>query len=208
MFGKFLPREAGFFDIFEKHVAILVLAAREFHALASRETLQLKDQQQFKNWEHEADNLVHQCVEALHKTFITPLAREDILHLISEMDNIIDCIEATFDYLVIYKITATTPELSEMSKILFRCTEKVELIVKGMRSMKNAADIKENCRLIRQLEHQGDEVLRAAIGKLFDEEKETRIVIKLKEIYENLEQAIDSCQKVANIIEGIVLECV
>lgn len=209
MFGKFLPRETGFFDIFEKHAALIVQAAKEFHSLAFTETfVEFKDNQQFKNWEHVADTLVFQCVEGLHRTFITPIAREDILHLISEMDNIIDCIDATWDCIVIYKVVTTTPALSEMSEILFQATEKVALIVSGIRSMKNADDIKENCRLIRLLEHQGDEILRRAIGQLFDEEENTRVVIKLKEIYENVEQAIDSCHKVANIIEGIVLECV
>lgn len=209
MFAKFLPREISFFDIFEKHAATIVQAAKEFHRLASTSSLiDFSEKQKFKHWEHEADKLVHHCAEELHRTFITPIAREDILHLISEMDNIIDCIDATFDCLLIYKIDTTTNELRDMSRVLFQATEKVASIVRGLRNMKNAADIKDSCHCIRRLEHEADDILRNAIGQLFENEQNTRMVIKLKEIYENLEKAIDSCHKVANIIEGIVLECV
>lgn len=209
MFDRFLPVETCFFDFFEQHAEILVRAGKELHLIFSSETsFQFRDTQQFKKWENQADSLVHDCVEALHRTFITPIQREDILRLISAMDNIMDYIEETFDCLVIYKIDKTNSELKAMSGILLQATEKVSLISQGLRNMKNSDLIKENCRAIRQLEREGDETLRAAIGNLFDEEQSTRMVIKMKEIYENLEAGIDSCHQVANITEGIVLECI
>jgi uncharacterized protein Yka (UPF0111/DUF47 family) len=209
MFGKFLPRETNFFDFFEQHAVIIVQASKEFLKLASSETfLGLKDPEKFKKFEHQADILVHNCVEALHKTFITSIDREDILRLISSMDNIIDGIDATFDCLVVYRIEKPTPELRKMAEILFQASEKIVLIVQGLRNMDNAQAIRDHCNAIRQLEHEGDDALLTAIGNLFDGEQDTRAVIKMKEIYENLEDAIDGCHTVANIIEGIVLESV
>lgn len=207
MFGKFLPRDTSFFDLFEQHSALILKAAEEFHALASSNSFfNSKTMQEHKNWEHDADAVVHECAEALHKTFITPIDREDILRLISTMDDIIDSIDAAFDCLVIYKIENSTQELQKLSHILLQAVSKITFIVQGLRSMKNASEIRENCRTVRSLEAQGDATLRNAIGKLFEEEPDTRVVIKLKEIYETLENAIDSCHKVANIVEGIILE--
>jgi len=207
MFGKFLPQETSFFDLFEQHAAITVRASQEFEQLFTHPILELTDIHRFKNLEHEGDVIVHECVEALHKTFITPIDREDILRLISSMDDILDYIDACFECLVIYKIKNTTPELQQMAKILSQACFNISLIVKGLRNMKNAAEMRANCKVIRKLEDDGDNAFRNALGKLFDEEQDTRLVIKLKEIYEILEDAIDSCHRVANVIEGIILEC-
>jgi uncharacterized protein Yka (UPF0111/DUF47 family) len=109
---------------------------------------------------------------------------------------------------VIYRIEKPTPELQKMAKILCQASEKIVLIVQGLRNMDHAEEIKKNCHDIRQLEHEGDDALRTAIADLFNQEKDTLAVIKMKEIYEKLEDAIDDCHKVANIIEGIVLEII
>lgn len=208
MFGKFLPRETSFFDFFEQHAAVTVEAAEELQKIVSANNhLNIGDIQRFKNWEHQGDAVLHECIEALHKTFITPLVREDILDLISGMDDILDNIDACFDCIVIYRIQQTTPELEVFARILYEATVKISRIVKNLRNMDNAAQIRNDCQAIRILEGEADTTLRKAIGKLFDEEKDTRLVIKFKEIYEILEDAIDSCHKVANITEGIILEC-
>lgn len=208
MFGRFLPRETNFFDIFEQHAAITIQATHGFQTLVSSDTLfEQGDKEQFKKWEHEGDVIAHECMDALHKTFITPLEREDILRLVSGMDDILDDVDACVDCLVIYRINKPTPELQQLSQILYQASVKVFHIVKGLRNLKNAGEIRADCHVIRNLEHEGDVTLRKAIGKLFDEEQDTRVVIKLKEIYEILEDAIDSCHRVANIIEGILLEC-
>ncbi len=209
MFGKFLPKDNNFFNLFDQHAAIIIQATQEFQELVSSNNLiNFRDAQKFREWEHHADNIVHECVEALHKTFITPIDREDILRLISGMDDIIDCVDNAADCLVIYKIEKTTEELKKMSQILFRAVDKMALAVQGIRNLNNVEIIKVNCRLVRNLESEGDIVVRNAIGKLFDEEHDTRFLIKLKEIYEILEDAIDHCHKVVNIVEGIILEYV
>lgn len=208
MFGRFLPRETSFFDIFEKHAAIIIHATHEFQTLVSTDLLFAQtDKGQFKQWEHDGDIIAHECMDALHKTFITPIEREDILRLMSKMDDILDDVDACVDCLVIYRIQKPTAELQQLAQILYQSSVKVFHIAKGLRNLKNAGEIRADCQVIRHLEHAADIALRKAIGKLFDEEKDTRLVIKLKEIYEILEDAIDSCHRVANLIEGIILEC-
>ncbi len=207
MFGKFLPLETSFFDFFERHIKITIQAIEELQALASSTAVfDFRDLERFKRWEHEADIVVHECVEALHKTFITPIDRENILRLISDLDDIIDCIDASFECLVVYRIEKSTPDFQKLSQLLLQAVLKVSFIVKGLRHMKNAPEIREACHFIRRLENEADGVLRNAIGKLFDEEQDTRLVIKLKELYEILEDAIDHCHTVANLMEGIILE--
>lgn len=209
LFARFLPQETCFFDYFEQHAEIIVQAAKEFDLLATSGSLQEpEDPLKFKKWEHQADRVAHECLEVLHKTFITPIDREDILHLMSSMDDIIDNIEAAFDCTIVYRVKAPTPELKEMANILLEGARKVALLVKGLRDLSQGEALKDYCREIHSIEHDGDVVLRSALVKLFDEEEDTRLLIKLKEIYEHLEDAIDSCQKVANITEGIVLKCV
>lgn len=208
MFGRFLPRETSFFDIFEKHAAIIIHATQGFQTLVSTDLLfEQTDKEQFKQWEHDGDIIAHECMDALHKTFITPIEREDILRLMSKMDDILDDVDACVDCLMIYRIQKPTAELQQLAQILYQSSVKVFHIVEGLRNLKNAGEIRADCQVIRHLEHSADIALRKAIGKLFDEEKDTRLVIKLKEIYEILEDAIDSCHRVANFIEGILLEC-
>lgn len=205
MFKRFLPTETSFFDFFDRLSDIVVKSTQEFQAFVSV-PFDITDPQQFKKLEHDADAVVHECVEALHKTFITPIDREEILRLISDMDDIVDGVDAAFECLVIYKVEKSTPSMVKMAGILSQAAMRVELIVKRLRQMKNLDDIRKNCHQIRLLENEGDASLRIALGELFDEERDTRLLIKLKEIYEILEDAIDSCHSVANIIEGILLE--
>jgi uncharacterized protein len=206
MFGRFLPREISFFDFFEKHAALTIEAAQELVAQISKERNTLAETNRIKALEHEADNITHLCLEALHKTFITPIERDDIHHLISRMDDVTDCIDAVADCIVIYKITQMNPEVKQLAHILFSATQEIAVAVKGLRNMKNAAAIRESCTLINKFENEADSILRNAIGRLFDEEQDTRLIIKWKEIYETLEEATDRCEDVANVIESVILE--
>jgi len=204
MFGKLLPRETSFFDYFEKHAALIVKGAQELIALMINNDL-LKASQ-IKDIEHEADTITHQCVEALHKTFITPIEREDIHRLISRMDDIIDYIDDAADRLFLYKIQIIKPEAKELTQVLLNATLEVEQAVKGLRHLDKDEAIRKRCININCLENEADSVFRRAVVCLFEEEKDTRTLIKWKEIYEDLESAADRCEDVANIIEGVILE--
>jgi uncharacterized protein len=206
MFGRLLPRETSFFDFFDRHAAKTVEGAKEFVALAAGSIEVSNAAKRIKQIEHETDVITHHCVEALHKTFITPIERDDIHRLITRMDDIMDFVEAASERMALYELTNGTPELRALADVLVRSTEEVQRAVRGLRDMKNAELVIRSCIEINRMENEADDILRTAVAKLFKEEKDPIMVIKWKEIYENLENATDRCEDVANIIEGVVLE--
>lgn len=208
MFGKLLPKAPLFFDLFEKHAHITHQAALTFYRSILEGPIHLLDGiNPIKVLEHQADEITHQCIEALRKSFITPLQHDDIFRLISRMDDIIDSINEAFEDCLIYKITSFTPSALDLVHLLVNATEKVELLVKGLRNRKKqAAQLREAILQIHELENKADEVLRWVLGQLFEEEQDIRLLIKWKEIYEVLERAMDFCEDVSNIVEGIILE--
>jgi predicted phosphate transport protein (TIGR00153 family) len=206
MFGRLLPRETSFFDFFEQHAAMTVQGAQEFLSLATTGANVFAKAKRIKEIEHECDTITHHCVEALHKTFITPIERDDIYRLISKMDDIMDYVEAAAERIALYKLSQMTAEVRDLADVLLRSTQEIEATVKLLRNMENAAEISRKCIDINRLEYESDSILRAAVARLFDEEQDTKMIIKWKEIYENLENATDRCEDVANIIEGVVLE--
>ncbi len=206
MFGRFLPKEHGFFDFFEQHAHKTVEGAKEFVALASGDRDIVESAGRIKEIEHETDVITHHCVEALHKTFITPLERDDIHRLITRMDDVMDFIEAASERIALYELRTMTDELRALADVLLRSTEEIERAVHGLRDMRRAEVVIQSCIDINRMENEADAIHRAAVAKLFKEERDPILVIKWKEIYENLETATDRCEDVANIIEGVVLE--
>ena len=206
MFGRLLPRETSFFDYFDKHAALTVEGAREFLSLVSTGANILAKAKRIKEIEHETDVITHHCVEALHKTFITPIERDDIHRLISRMDDIMDYIEAAAERISLYEIREMTPEARDLADVLVRAAQGVERAVRGLRDMKHTEAVVKTCIDINRLENEGDAILRAAVARLFKEVRDPIEIIKWKEIYEILESATDRCEDVANIIEGVVLE--
>ncbi|MFN2383610.1 MAG: DUF47 domain-containing protein [Gemmatimonadota bacterium] len=206
MFRRLLPRETSFFDFFEQHAATTVRGCREFLELATTSTDIPARAVRIKAIESEADTITHHCVEALHKTFITPIERDDIHRLISRMDDIMDFVETAADQCALYNIEQMTPEARGLAEVLLRATEQVELAVKGLRDLKHAEAISAICIDVHRLENEGDQLLRKAVAKLFDGASDPITIIKWKEIYENLENATDMCESVANVIEGVILE--
>lgn len=207
MFGKLLPKEPRFFDLFEKHASLILEAAQLLHEAVLKWNPDINRINPIKNLEHEADEITHQCIEELRKSFITPLQQEDIFRLISKMDDVIDGIHEVFEDCIIYKIPFFPPDATHLVRLLVSAVEKVALIISQLRERKKEAKhIREKILQIHIVENQADEVLRQALGKLFDEEEDLRMVIKWKEIYEELESSIDFCEDVSNIVEGIILE--
>jgi len=206
MLQRLLPRETSFFDFFERHAALTIEGAKEFLSLVSTGANIETKCKRISEIEHETDVITHQCVEALHKTFITPIDRDDIHRLITKMDDVMDFVEAAAERILIYEIRTMTPEVRDFADVLVRASSEMEAALKGLRDMKNAAMVLRKCIDINRLENEADVILRNSVGKLFKEEKDPIMIIKWKEIYENLETATDRCEDVANIIEGVVLE--
>jgi uncharacterized protein Yka (UPF0111/DUF47 family) len=205
MFRRFLPKETNFFEFFENHsvkcidatssLLDLVSSGGEFESIARR----------IEAIEKEADLITHQCIDALHRTFITPIDRSDILLMIKRMDDIIDTVHAATSRIILYELREIRDEARELGQILVKSTTEIGKAVKSLRNLKNPQAIQDSCVLVHGLEDEADAILKAAVVRLFREQNPV-LVIKWKEIYERLEKATDRCDDVANILEKIVIE--
>jgi uncharacterized protein Yka (UPF0111/DUF47 family) len=204
MFRRLLPREYSFFDYFEDHAQITNRTCRELLELTSGKGDLAEHVQRIKDLEHDADKVTNQCIEALQKTFITPIERTDIHQLIKQLDDIIDIINASAYRFQLYELYEMRPEAREMAHILVLAAVEIEGALKALRNMKNVKVLKERCQAIYNLEGQGDEVVRSALSRLIKEDQ-PMIFIKWKEIFERLEKAINRCKHVADLIEEIVI---
>jgi hypothetical protein len=206
MFGRLMPQEGRFFELFNEHAEQVVQGSRELAALmASGDDLERRAHN-VESIEKRADRITRTTIELLHKTFITPIDRDDIHQLISKMDDILDLIEDSAQLMFLYDVRVPTPEAKKLADICVICCEKVKSAVEMLSSMDNAAAIMLICTEIDRLESEADHVMRAAIARLFRDEPDVRELIKLRTIYEHLETVTDRCEDVANIIQGIVLE--
>ncbi len=204
---RLLPRETSFFDLFEQHAALTVVGVKEFLSLVSTGANIPAKAKRIKEIEEETDTITHKCVEALHKTFITPIERDDIHRLITRMDDVMDFVEAASERIALYELVEMPPEVKDLADVLLRASGEIANAVRGLRDMKNAPEVLKNCVDVNRLENEADAILRSAVARLFKEYKDDPIhVIKWKEIFETLETATDRCEDVANIIEGVVLE--
>lgn len=201
------PKTPQFFDLFEKAANTILQGARlleDFFADASNLEKKLKA---IEDCEHAGDQITHDTVEMLNKTFITPIDREDIHGLITEMDDILDLIYGTANRVVLYKVPPAGADMKKVVEILVRAVEEVSKAVLRLRDMAKKPElILAQCIEINRLENEADEALRRAISNLFDREKDAIKLIKEKEILETLENATDRCEDVANTLEAIVLK--
>ena len=203
---RLLPHDASFFAHFEQQGKKTVEGCRAFLEMVEQPGDLERRAERVKQIEHECDEITHAVVEALHKTFITPIDRNDIYRLITKMDDIMDFVEAAADRLALYEIPTMTKEVAELARCLVDSAEHVLSAVSGIRDLGKPNGILQHCIEINRLENVADGILRGALARLFREQKDPIAVIKWKEIYETLETATDRCEDVANIIEGVVLE--
>jgi predicted phosphate transport protein (TIGR00153 family) len=203
---RLFPKEENFFDYFEELANKIEEGGRLFLEMTENHDYSEAKVAKLKEIEHEADVITHRTYEKMHKTFLTPIDREDIYALVNKMDSIIDVIEATAVRIYLYKVKKPDDEIIKQAKILNDAITIVKSIVHAMRNMKNSKMILEGCVEINTLENAGDVVLRTIITDLFIKEKDAIELLKWKEIFERLEEAIDVCEDVSNIVEGIVLK--
>jgi hypothetical protein len=204
--ARLLPKEGRFFDFFNQHADLASEAALELQALLGDLSQLERRSRAIERNEKQADRITHETVQLLHKTFITPLDRDEIHQLITGMDDILDLMEDVATCLFLYDVKAVTPDAQKLGEICVGCTTKVREAVRMLESMDNADQILRICGEIDRLESEADYVFRSALAKLFREEPDVKQIIKLKEVYQLLESITDKCEDVANVIEGIVLE--
>jgi predicted phosphate transport protein (TIGR00153 family) len=211
-FGKLLPREGNFFELFDHHADRIVEAARAFTQLvANYNDAHLREQynRDVDNAERAADRITHEVNRMLHKTFITPIDRDQIHSLINTMDDVADLIQDTAETMALYDVRHMTDEITRLTDISVKCCERLKEAVALIGKLAEPACAEaalKTCEEIDKLESDADRVMRSAISKLFREEPDVREVLKLKAIYELLETITDKCEDVANVIEGIILE--
>jgi predicted phosphate transport protein (TIGR00153 family) len=211
-FGKLLPREGNFFELFNQHAAFIVQGARAFMLMIENyNDLELREKYgtEVDTAERAADKVTAEVNRLLHKTFITPIDREQIHGLINAMDDIVDLLQDATETMQLYDVRAVTEEVIRLGDLSAKCCERVQHAVSLLNQLSrhDAAEAAiKTCEEIDKLESDADRVMRAAMSKLFREEKDVRELIKLKAIYEQLESISDRCEDVANHIEGIVLE--
>ena len=203
MFGL-IPREEAFFELFKKAAHNMIEGSRLLKEMMEDFRSPVEQAKRIKDVEHIGDGITHDIARRLNQTFITPIDREDIHDLASALDDILDLTEAVADRLVLYKVTKPTEMAVKLADILHQASLAVG---RGVDRLGLAhPDIKECSVEINSLENEADRVSRDAISALFERQADPLIVIKWKEIYENLEDGADRCEDVANILERIALK--
>ncbi len=212
IFGKLLPREGNFFELFNQHGEKIVEGSRAFMAMVQNYAdveQRERHAEEVIRAEHQADKITAEVNRLLHKTFITPIDREQIHSLINAMDDILDLLQDASETMQLYDVRMLTDEVLRLADLSCKCCERVRHAVSLLPelSKRNVAEAAvKTCEEIDKLESDADRVMRASMSKLFREQEDVRELIKLKAIYEQLESITDRCEDVANLIEGVVLE--
>ncbi len=201
----FLPRNERFYDLLHESARNLADAAEALVDLVEHyQNVEMKTGR-LTELEHNGDTITHNIVNLLHKTFVTPIEREDIALLAERLDDVMDYIEGASTSLRLYKITEPSPCSREMADVVRMMAVKLEQAISHLRSHGKLREILPYCVEINRLENVADDLFREAIAGLFDDEKSAAEIIKWRDIYEQLEQATDRAEDVANVLEGIVL---
>jgi len=199
------PQDERFYFLFHQLAMKGVQAAQRFGCLMDDYDSLPDAVAEVRKIEGEADVLVHELEARLHAAMVTPLDREDIHDLTGRLDDVVDQIEATTDRLLLFRVLAPSPHLRQLNDALNRAVLEVEASVQAM--MRNdRGTLQDHCRNIHKIENEADQITRDALHYLFSGEVEALEVIKWKEIYDNLEDAIDSCEKAAVIIISSIMK--
>jgi len=200
-----IPQEKHFFDMIEEQSRNVLKGVNELLGmLESYESLDEK-RKKIKDTEHEGDRMVHDIFSELNKTFITPIDREDISALVSSLDDILDFVEAVADKMVLYKIEKPPAYMLEFARTLQSATQNINCGISCLRNLKEAPKIKNYCTEVNTQENKGDDLLRTATAELFTRKNAVEI-IKLKELYDSMEAAIDRCEDVADVVGDILVK--
>ncbi len=200
---RLIPKEERFYDDF------VALAEEIRHGAASLEEMLAPEQplwdkaDEIKEIEHKCDFLTHEIIQRLHRTFVTPLDREDIHALARSLDDVMDAIDATAAIVNLYHITSVRQDARDLARIIMASAEQV---VKALKALERKKGVAEPAVEINRLENEADRAHQAAVRHLFEEERDPIQIMKWKEILDFLEDATDRCEDVANVLEGVVVK--
>ena len=204
---SFIPRDTEFYDLFEQGTANLVTAAEKLIDLFDNyENVETKAKE-LKDFEHRGDVITHEIIERVHRSFVTPIDREDITLLVHSLDDVMDFIEAAGRTAYLYHIARPTERARELARIVVKMAYKLNEVIPRLRRRDQFPWILKQCVEINTLENEADDVQHAALAELFEVcHLDACEVIKWREIYDHLENATDRGEDVANVLEGIVLK--
>ena len=199
----FAPREREFFDLFEEAGGNILRAAGLLEEMLRAFPERNELARDILICEQDGDRVTHDIIQRLNQTFVTPIEREDILDLASALDDIVDFIEEVADYLALYRIEAPMDQAQELARILHQACREVNNAIPRLRTF---GDIRHFTVEINRLENEGDRKVREALASLFEAGIDPMLVIRWKDIFERLEDAIDATERVSNILEGITIK--
>ena len=198
-----LPRDTVFFDLFEGMARHVVRAAEDLRQLAQNFPEITQHIQRIREEEHAADELAHQALDRLDRTFITPFDREDIHRLSSSLDDVLDFVNAAAVRMTLYRIINPPPAAADLATLIVTQAEELS---KAVAVLEENQKVLDHCVEVNRLENEADRVSRKAIAELFEHEKDPIQLIKLKELYEVLETATDKAEDAANVLEAVALK--
>jgi predicted phosphate transport protein (TIGR00153 family) len=200
-----IPRDYHFFDLLHASAKNLVEAGAALLDLMEHyQNVDMKTAH-IRELEHKGDAITHEIMARLHKTFVTPIEREDIARLADRMDDVMDHVEEASAAMKIYEVSGPTTHSAEMADIVRLMTIKVEVAISRLPDRRRLRDILPDCVELNRLENAADDLFRRAMAELFHSETAPADIIKWRDIYRQLEAATDRCEDVANLLEGIVL---
>jgi uncharacterized protein len=199
----FAPKEREFFDLFEEAGGNIVRAAELLERMLQQWPEHAELAREILVCEQEGDRITHDIIHRLNQTFVTPIDREDILLLASALDDIVDFTEEVADFMGLYRIEAPMEQAQKMATTLLHACRAVAGAIPRLRTL---SDIHHYIVEIHRLENDGDRLLREALASLFEQGIDPMMVIRWKDIFERLEDAVDATEKVANILEGTVIK--
>ncbi len=206
MLMRLLPREEKFFDLFDQIAEKVVLAAEVLEETLADYGHLAESAERIRALEHDADQLVHEAMDRLNKTFVTPLDREDIFALAHALDDVLDFTESSIDRMILYQIDTPIPKSQEMATVLVRSAQQIRQAITGLRNFGDIQGILDPCVRINELENQGDSLNRDALREMFSGKYDAITILKWRELYDHLETAIDRCEDVADVLETIAVK--
>lgn len=208
IFEILVPKEKKFFPLFEKDVQNLMDAALLLNKLLLTEDLELQEKyiNDIKDHEKKGDDITHQIFDELNKTFITPFDREDIYHLNSALDDVLDYINGVSLKIKMYKPKILRKEFIDLSELILFSTRELKEAIMGLRDLKHPEKTKNHCIRINEIENLADDIYHTTISELFEKEKDAIELIKHYEILQNLEKATDIAEDVSDVIKTIIIK--
>ncbi|HPA73533.1 MAG: DUF47 domain-containing protein [Spirochaetes bacterium] len=200
-----IPKEIKFFDLFDKQAEKMIQSAKLLSRLVNENDFTESGLREMAVIEHECDDLTHEIIDKLNRTFITPFDREDIHAIAQEMDDVVDLIYVITKRMNLYKLKANS-DLLQFAKLIEESVLNVADAIKCMRNTKEKDSLTNFCIEINRLENAGDHLRDFLMAKLFKQTKDPIKVIKWKDIYQDAETVLDQCEDVANIIESVMVK--